>query len=642
MADSKEQIELPDDEEAVEEIHDELADRVMENFRLAKSYRSSHLIMGRSVDEWFRRLHNAFHKIHEMEELEDRPNMSSYFGLTAMKVSATTSYMRSKFINLANPPFNISPTPIVELPKYKQEEGLERVKAQLLNKMIENDLPPEALLGQDQMFLAEVAKFVETEAKNAKEALQKEEYEIAFDATQKMVKLIKDQLVEGNFAGSTGEVIFDIALKPVAVWSFENEAVIDHVWKKNKFVKETIIRPMFRRVPPENAYFAPDCTNAQDGAFFIELAKRSKSQLASFIGNEQLGYRDEPLKYILEHGDSNWLGTEFGNDFLEGMLQEDEIHVLRCQMLVSGADLIEYGVAIKESEQFDYFNVDIEVCNKQVIRCNIVAHPKGERTYFSASYKRIAGEPYGISVGMMVYDRQLAINRVQYSMLLNASYSAGPMLEVNANAFDQPQEINMQPFSRVFSNPQSDGNVRGIVQHQINPTFPMLFQFLTNQIRLADDECGLPSFLNGNAGLQGAGQTLGGLAMMTDNAVLGLEDCAFNIDEYFIRPAITLMYARNLLGKDDSVKADAKIIATGLLGLKAELEKAKQQAGLMPQMGQLAQQGAIPSQMYADFAMDYLKTQGVDTERYAMPQDSMLTPNTQMQNPTEGYVDRRS
>ena len=62
MADSKEQIELPDDEEAVEEIHDELADRVMENFRLAKSYRSSHLIMGRSVDEWFRRLHNAFHK----------------------------------------------------------------------------------------------------------------------------------------------------------------------------------------------------------------------------------------------------------------------------------------------------------------------------------------------------------------------------------------------------------------------------------------------------------------------------------------------------------------------------------------------------------------------------------------------------
>ena len=59
---------------------------------------------------------------------------------------------------------------------------------------------------KDQMFLAEVAKFVETEAKNAKEALQKEEYEIAFDATQKMVKLIKDQLVEGliNYANEMG------------------------------------------------------------------------------------------------------------------------------------------------------------------------------------------------------------------------------------------------------------------------------------------------------------------------------------------------------------------------------------------------------------------------------------------------------
>lgn len=635
-------VDLPRDEDEREEVYDALAHRVIEHFRQAHAFRSSTQILGKSVTEWFRRLHNAYHKTHEMEELNERPNMKSYFGLIQMKTNMTASYMRSKYVNPNNPPFGINPTPIVELPKDKQEQGLEKVKAQLLSRMLGNQLPPEALTGADGFLLPQIAQFVAKTSQETKEALRKAELEIAAEATRKMVKLIKDQLIEGDFTNAMSEALFDIALLPVMVLGYENEAVVDYVWEKNKFVKKTIVRPTFRRIEPQNAYFAPDATNAQDGSFFIELAKRSKAQLSSFIGNEELGYRDEVLEEILEYGDQEWLDTSLETDVFSNALREEEVHILRCQMLVQGKDLIEYGVSLKESECYQYFNADIEVCNNRVIRCALVAHPKGERTYFSASYKRIAGKPYGVSVGMMIYDRQLTINRTQYSMLLNADFSAGPMLEVNAMAFDNPSEVSLKPFTRVFSNPSADnGGINGIKQHQINPTFPTLFTFLTNQIRLADDECGLPSFLNGNAGLQGAGQTLGGLAMMTDNAVLGLEDCAFNIDEYVIRPAVTLMYTRNLLGKDDSVKADAKIVATGLLGLKAELDKAKQLAGLVPQASQLVQQGGIPQQMYADIVSEYFKTQGIDTEKYAPQSDLPMTPNP-MQSPTEGYVDKRS
>lgn len=642
MANSNEYLDLPDDEEELEEIHDELAERVMSNFRLSRSYRSSKQIMGKSIDEWFRRLHNAYHKIHETEELEERPNMSSYFGLIPIKTNAVKSYMVSKFISPGNPPFSITPTPIVELPKDKQEQGLERVKARLLATLIEKNIPSEALLDDNNMLLPEVAKVIEHQSKQVKETLREEELRIATEATGKMIKLIKDQLIEGDFTNAVSECFFDVALMPVMVVGFENEAVTDHIWEKNKFVKKTVIRPRFRRINPVNAYFAPDATNAQDGAFFIELCKRSKAQLSGFIGSEELGYFDDVLKEIIELGDNNWLGNEFEDEYLSNGLNDDEVHILRCQMLVSGKDLCDYGIKIADKELYQYFNADIEVCNKTVIRCAIAPHPKGERTYFSASYKRIAGCPYGISVGMMIYDRQLAINRVQYAMLLNSEYAAGPMVEVDASAFDNPMDVTLKPFSRVFSNPNANSAGRGIIPHHIQPTYPTLYNFLTNQIRLADDECGLPSFLNGNAGIGGAGSTLGGLAMMTDNAVLGLEDCAFNIDEYFIRPAVTLMYARNLLGDDDSVKADAKIVATGLLGLKAELEKAKQLAGLVPQMGQIAQTGVIPQQMYADTVRDYFKSLGLDTDRY-MPSNGVQSDlnNIQQQSSVSG-LDGRS
>ena len=635
------EIDLPDDEQEEEEVHDHLADMVLDKFRQAKAYRSSLEVQGKTIDDWLLRLYRAYNKIHEQDELEECINMKSYFGLVQIKSNIVSAYIRSKYISSDNPPFSIQPTPIVDLPKDKDEEAFDQVQAKLAAVVLGEEIPFEALL-ENGLLRPEVARFIEEQSREAKETFREEQNKLAGIATAKMSKLIKDQLIESNFTKMLTEALLDIALYPAMIVGYDNEVVTDKVWKGNKFVEVSEVKPMFRRIEPLNAYFAPNATNAQDGDFFIEVLKRSKAQLSGFLDSDEYGYFKEEIEDIIENGDGDWLSEDV-NVVSFGDYDDEDCVVLRCQTLVLGKDLIEYGItSIKEADQFKYFNADIEVCNNRVIRCSLVPHPKGHRTYFSASYKRVAGEPYGISVGMMIYDRQMAINRTQYAMLLNSRYSAGPMLEVNAGAFDNPSEVTMQPFTRVYSNPTYEGN-QGIRQHQIQPTFAALFVQMTNEIRLADDECGLPSFLNGNAGLQGAGQTLGGLAMMTDNAVLGLKDCALNIDEYLIKPAITLLYARNLLmSKDKSIKADAKVIATGLMGLEAELNKSKELAGLMPQAGQLAQQGTIPQDMYQDMVRDYLQTKGIDTDRYMMSEGVQGDVNSaKMQSPT-AQLDGRS
>lgn len=640
-------LDLPNDKDEREHVSDELADLVMAHFRKACAYRSSHLVQGKSVDEWFRRLSNAYNKVHEQEELAARKQMQSYFGLIQSKINMSVSYMRSKFVSVERPPFNIFPTPIVDLPLNKQKQGLEKVKGELLNRMLSNGIPPEAVLGEDGFLLPQVAEFVTKQAEKTKEALRKEEYKIAEKATKKMARLIKDQLIEGQFSSAMAEAIFDLALYPTMVMSYELESVVDYVWRKNKYEKISTVRPTFRRVEPRNAFFAPNSTSAQDGAFFIELTKRSKSQLADLLEHEELGYFTEVVEDIIENGSNQWLGEAMELvELFNHKLADDEIHTLRCQTLIRGADLLEYGVDIKAKDAFKYFNADIEVCDSRVIRCALTPHPKGERTYFSASYKRIAGQAYGISIGMMIYDRQLSINRTQYAMMLNAAHAAGPAVEINADAFDNPWEVNLEPYTRFFSNPDrtDSSHFNGIKMHQVTPTFHNLFTFMTNEIRLADDECGLPSFLNGNAGLQGAGRTLGGIALMTDNAVLGLEDCAFNLDEYVIRPAITLIYARNLLGDDESVKSDAKVVATGLLGLRNELMKAKELAGLVPQVGQIAQSGAISPEIYKNVVADYLRSQGIEVDEIDAESgvERLSSPTGIMASPTEGLVDGRS
>lgn len=606
-----------------DDARDRLAERVMAQFRKAKDFRGSCSVMGKSVDGWLNRLERAYHKVHEADEVAERQGMSTYYGLIAQKTNMTASFLRSKYVGFKMFPFSLEATPVVELPEESRKRGLAIVRGRLLTQMMQaGGLPPEALV-RDGLLLPEVARFVEEQARQAKEELRAEEFKIAQRAAANMTKLIQDQFSEGNFEEAMSEFVFYLSLYPTAFLALEYEAVEDSRWRGNKFVRETVVRPVFRAINPKNAFPASDASSANDGTAFIELAERSRAQLASFLGNDELGYLDDAIKDVLDNGDGNWLDVDGDNERLfddDG----DLIHVLRCQMAVSGAELAEYGVKLdggEEANRYRYFNADIEVCNGKVIRVVLVQSPMGRRTYFSASYKKLGRGVWGISPAMMIYDRQLSVNRVHWAMALNANYSAGAMFEINAARFDHPEEVNMRPFSRVFTSPDSQQTGGGIAMHQMRPTFAALFNQMVNEIRLADDECGLPSFLNGAAGLQGAGQTLGGLAMMQDNAVLGLKDCFAIVDMYVIRPVVKLLRDMNLEdGDDPSVRGDAEVLATGLLGLEKDLEKAKVMAGAAPSMAMFAQQQAIPPEMYRSYVRDLLRQQGFDTDKF-MPDD---------------------
>ena len=633
---SESNVTLPEGE--LDNIYDGLATLVVNQFNRARAHRNQAKVMGKSVELWFSLLYQAYHKIHEKEESDARPGMSSYFGLCQIKSNMTASYLRSKFVgNGDKVPFNIEPTPIVELSKRLSDRAFEIVRLNLAMKLQESGIPQEAII-QNGFINPAVATYVTKIAKQSKELQRQEEMKLAVAATEKMKKKITDQLVEASYSKAMTDLLYDLSLYPYAVIAYDNEVVENTKWSGNKYVKERIAKPSFRRVNPQNIYFAPDATSAQDGEFIIEVMQRSRDEMLEFVGNKELGYIDDAILDVVDNCVGNWAGlVDEAGDSIE--FEDGLFTVLKCQTLVSGLELSEYGCKVKESDKTKYFVADIEVIDRRVIRCQVVNHPLGERTYFSASYKRIAGNPYGVSVGMMVYDRQLVVNRIQYAMLANSEYSSGPSWEVNANAFDHLGDVSFRPYSKFYSSPKDHSTVP-VRMHQVQPTFLMQFNLLQNQIRLADDECGLPAFLNGDTGLRGAGRTLGGLALINDNAVLGLENCASNIDEFIIRPLISLLYSRNMMGPDDEVKADAKIQATGLLGLKAEVDKAKALAGVVPQLGALREQGVVPDELYSGAVRDYLDSMGLPVDNYMPNAAAQFELNTAVTD--KGVLDGRS
>lgn len=608
-----------------DDVKDRLAVRVLDLFRVAQAEKNSQKVLGKSVDKWIKRLSRAYHKIHESEELQDREGMSTYFGLIHLKVNNVSSFIKSKYVAFKSFPFALEPTPIVELPKDLQDKGFKIVVGKLLDVLVQQGLPPEALIDeQTHLIRQSVTQFIESEAEKAKSSLREEEMKLAKLAADEMTTLIQDQFAHANFEEAMTDFVFYLSLYPAAFLAFDYALKTDNKWQKNRFVKSQSVQPVFRAVHPKNAFPSADFQGG-DGSYFIELTQRSLAELAGFLGNGDLGYIDEALKDVMLNGDCGWLAQDNdGSGSLNLQRDDDVIDVLRCQMKLRGKDLLEYGVSRDElgggeNVAFRYFNADVEVCSNRVIAVRLVQTPHGRRSYFMTSYKRVAGQVWGVSPAMMIYDRQLSVNRRQYEMGLNSFHSAGPMIELLAAAFDDPSRVDLSPYSVVFSNAEKNSVGGGVAYHQVQPIFNAIFAQMVNEIRLADDECGLPSFLNGNSGLQGAGKTLGGLALMQDNAIMGLKDCFANIDMYVIRPVVEVLRDTNLEdGNNMGIRGDCDVVATGLLGLERELEKARMMSGLVPHMGAFAQQGAIPQEMYTDYIMDFLKAHGVDTSKYAM------------------------
>ena len=619
-----------EDEYEAEEVHDFLAERVVDLFNSAKRYRNSKHVMNKPVSEWFDLLYNAYNKVHEPCEIADLPDMVSYFGLVQIKTNMTASMMRDMLANSIDAPFDIEPTEEPELPKSKKELGRKQVELQLLQRLIDNGLPVEAIRDDKAMgsIRPEIAKVITALSKESKELIKQEEIKIASEACLKMKRLITDQLTDADFGIGFSEALHDINLMPCMVVSYETTTEAVAKWRGNKYERVEEVVHKLRRINPKNAYFAPNAKTAQDGSFFIELAQRTESELSGLAKADGAGYIQEAIECVLENDNTNWLGLMSDED---GELDIDDdstdlIDVLRCQMQVSAEDLEQYDFEVdddgvkksKKHSDLDYYDVDIEVVGGRVIKCKIMPYPIGRRTYFSCSYKSSPDCPWGISPAMMVYDRQLRVNRIQYGMGLNAAVSSAPMMEMRASHFSNPEHVRFRPMQTVLANPEMDERLgSGIYMHQVQPMFQLFFGQLQNEIRLADDECGIPAFLNGNGGLQGGGATLGGMALMRESAIMGINDCIYNIDNYFIEPFIELMYSINMqYSKDDTIKADAKIKATGVLGLKKEMEKQRALAGMLPTLRNYTQANVIPAGIEQDALRQWGESAGLNMSSY--------------------------
>lgn len=490
------------------------------------------------------------------------PDAQVYVGISALKARAGQAWLRDIILNNIDKPWMLAPTPVPELPEYMAERVVDLLVMEL------------GQLGS--------MEDIRERAKQLKTVALDEAREEAEKATKKMEMVIDDQMVQNSFRQSFTQLIEDITVYPACFirGPFHTAKKVAY-WRNNTYSAKVEQIPDCRVINPFDAYPSPSSTNANDGEFFIERAKLAHDKLYNMIGVDSF---DETniRRALAEYCDGYGLDipTDSTRDSLEEKNQDTvqkgtEIDTLIYNGLVPGKFLIEHKVLVPDPQK--HYEAEIWVSGDYVIRATLNPEITDERLIYSTSYIKGQRSPWGQSVIDLVYDVERICNASVRSLVKNMAFAAGPIIEADSGRIEgDPRDLH--PYKVFLVTPDLTGNNGPAIRtSKVDSIADQLMGIFERFSKVADDLSGIPAYVLGNPQVAGAGRTMGGLSMLMGNAAKGIKNVQLNIDRDIIGPLIKGFYSYNMLTSDDnSIKADAQIIASGATGLlQRELSQAR-------------------------------------------------------------------
>lgn len=558
-----------EEENLDQEQVDELAQLVIDRFNRADGARNDPFYLGKSINAWLDEVYKRF--------MADN-DCGNGFDLVRIKTTALHAKVKDMVINAVDAPFTLTPTPNPELSQAQVESVQINVEDMLAQKLLESGIviqdpatgemiPNFAAVMDDNITLVpEAREWLREEAKRQQKAQQFEQSLIAKKACNNAVQTMKDQLFEGGWRDAILECDWDIFLYGTGCIRQEIKEVSSLKWSGNTLKECTEERVTWRHIPIRNCYPSGDSESANDGTYFIERASMRKQDLWACT---QIDWIDnDRLKQAFEEASHNadWLQD---NPEQESAWHDDDmIDVLIHEGTVQGRVLSEY--IDKEFDEDGFYDVEAIIVANVCIGARVIEHPHGNRSYFSANYMSAGMNFWGLGAAMLLSKTEDRLNKYLDDLDDNTDMAVAPPIFYNAGKFENPDDIKLEKrkFIPFASDTTGVDNTPPYYQAQFNSHSQELINLFNFFYRLSDDESGIPGLLSGNSQLFGGEDTFRGMKMLAASANTLIKSAFLNIDKTIIRPAIESLWRWNMLNnKDESIKADAKIVARGASGL---------------------------------------------------------------------------
>lgn len=515
------------------------------------------------------RQRNGEYEADKLNAIRNQGGSEVYMMLTEVKCRAAESWLRDILLDTGSPPWDLSPTPIPDLPPDASAE-LQDAFAEEVMAVIQatGAAPTKAQLLELKELIAQQYRFKVLQAAQMR--------------VDKMKIKIEDQFTQGGWPEAFNEFITDLVTFPCA---FVKGPVVRrqrHLsWTKGPDGKTIVeagerLAPEFERVSPFNIYPEPGITRINDGYLF-EHHKLSRSALSDLIGVP--GYDDQAIRKVLEVGPGqSWVAETIESEreeeerkFYTEMRPTDMFDALEFWGKVSGKMLRDWGMSDADApDEAQEYDANIWLVGNYVIKAILNYDPLGEKPYAKTSFIKTPGSFWGRGIPEIIEDLQNICNAAARALVNNMGIASGPQVEVNLERIPPNEDITqLHPWKiwQVLNDPLG-GSAPAVRFNQPNDNANTLMAVYERFSRLADDHSGIPSYIYGDVDVKGAGRTASGLSMLMGSAGKGIRQVVMHIDNDITMPIVERQFIYNMrYDADESIKGDAQVIPRGAVNL---------------------------------------------------------------------------
>jgi hypothetical protein len=291
-------------------------------------------------------------------------------------------------------------------------------------------------------------------------------------------------------------------------------------------------------------YPDPDARNMSEAEFTIQRHRLNRTQLRTL--KKRPHFRDESIELAIEGG------ADYQREYWEDTLEDDgnsdgmdRYEVLEYWGVLDTELAEEADIEIpKELEDKDEVQVNIWVCNNQIIRLVLNPFTPTRIPYLAVPYELNPYSFFGIGVAENMTDTQLLMNGFMRMSVDNAALSGNLLIEVDETNLVPGQDMSVYP-GKVFRR-QAGAPGQAIFGTKFPNVSQELLMMFDKSRQLADEATGIPSYTHGSGAVGGVGRTASGMSMLMGAAAQNIKAVVRNIDDYLLGPLGKSLFAFNM------------------------------------------------------------------------------------------------
>ena len=354
--------------------------------------------------------------------------------------------------------------------------------------------------------------------------------------------------------------------------------------KMKKGYEKLIDAGLLDEVMPNMTVISPLDFYPDAGAYSIEQARRctyrmvlGKGQVMEML--EDPTFRQEEVKKVLDNYPNGIYNPTYWETAVNSLNKQPNQTMPNGRYVcfqwwgwLTGEDLHKAGAKSIPMERFhERCMAQVWVIGNQCVKVAVSELHENRLPFYVCPYSYAPNTIWGIGPAEMMFDSQDAINACERSIMDNMALVSAPQVVVDCSQLADPTSILEIKPRRIWA-------VRGIAGVTTRPVeffVPdcQLGQILTvqqNEERLAQEQTGLPNFLQGMNGPGTHNRTSEGANLQFNNSISSLKTVVYNIENNIIVPLINNMVRfYQIYSRDPQIQGNFRVNVHGVRGLLA-------------------------------------------------------------------------